>query len=126
MDVLGGDFWIPPGIVQYIQDKDPSLCLCYICKDITIKPVQWGIQKLSGKKRKGKLGGPASIMFAYSSGEIEHLRALLPLRVKNSRHLGEWRLNYCRTYPERMGIFRMIMWIPMLRHIRLLRTLNIN
>ena len=122
MDVLGGDFWIPPGIVQYIQDKDPSLRLCYICKDITIKPVQWGIQKLSGKKLKGKLGGPASIMFAYSSGEIEHLRALLPLRVKNSRHLGEWRLNYCRTYQERMGTFRTILWIPMTKHLKYLKT----
>tara|TARA_R110002074_G_scaffold86580_3_gene191122 strand:+ start:5764 stop:6132 length:369 start_codon:yes stop_codon:yes gene_type:complete len=121
MDVLGGDFWIPPGIVQYIQDKDPSLRLCYICKDITIKPVQWGIQKLSGKKLKGKLGGPASIMFAYSSGEIEHLRALLPLRVKNSRHLGEWRLNYCRTYQERMGTFRTILWIPMAKHLKHLK-----
>jgi hypothetical protein len=126
MDVLGGGLWIPPGVVQYIQDKDPSLRLCHVCKDIKINRVQWGINKLNTTRLKGKLGGIASIMFAYSSGEIEHLRALLPLRVKNSRHLGEWRLNYCRTYPERMGIFRMIMWIPMLRHIRLLRTLNIN
>ena len=126
MDVSGGELWIPPEIVQYIQDKDPSLRLCHVCRGIKINRVQWGIEKLSATRLKGKIGGTASIMFAYSSGELEHLRALIPPRVKNKRHMGEWRLNYCRTYHERMGIFRMILWIPMLRHIRFLRTLNIN
>ena len=55
MDVLGGGLWIPPGIVQHIQDKDPSLRLCYVCKDIKINRVQWGIDKLSGKKLNSKL-----------------------------------------------------------------------
>ena len=126
MDVLGGEMWIPPEIVQCIQDKDPSLRLCHVCKDIKINQVQWGIKKLGSIRLKGKLGGTASIMFAYSSGEMEHLRALLPPRVKNKRHIGAWRLDYCRTYRERMGVFRMILWIPMLRHVRLLRTLNTN
>ena len=126
MDVLGGGLWIPPEIVQYIQDKDPSLRLCHVCRGIKINRVQWGIEKLSAIRLKGKPGGPASIMFAYSSGELEHLRALIPSRVKNKRHTNEWRLNYCRTYHERMVIFRMILWIPMFRHFRLLRTSNIN
>ena len=126
MDVLGGGIWIPPEIVQYIQDKDPSLRLCHVCKDIKINRVQWGIKKLAGKNIKGKPGGTASIMFAYSSGELEHLHALIPKRMKNKRHVGEWRLNFCRTYRERMGVFRMILWIPMIRHIRFLRISDTN
>ena len=126
MDILGGGLWIPPGIVQYIQDKDPSLHLCYVCKDITIKPVQWGIQKLSGKKLKGKLGGPASIMFAYSSGDIDQLPALIPDRIKKKKRANAYSMwllvTFSRTYLERMGIFRTILWIPILKHTRLLKT----
>lgn len=126
MDVLDGGLWVPREIVQYIQDKDPSLRLCHVCKGIKINRVQWGIKKLGGKRLKGKPGGTASIMFAYSSGELEHLRALIPPRMKNKRHVSGWRLNFCRTYAERMSIFRMILWIPMIRHLRFLRTSNIN
>ena len=126
MDVLGGGLWIPPGIVQHIQDKDPSLRLCYVCKDIKINRVQWGIDKLSGKKLKGKLGGSASIMFAYSSGDIDHLLALIPDRIRIKKRANAYSLwlmvTFSRTYSERMSIFRTILWIPILRHTRLLKT----
>lgn len=121
MEVCGG-LWIPPGVVQCIQDKDPSLHLCHVCKDIKINQVQWGIQRLGERALKGKLGGVASVMFAYSSGEMQHLLAIVPSKFKNKRHVRSTRLYFCRTYAERMSVFRCIMWIPMLRHIRLLKT----
>ena len=123
MDIMDGALWVPTEIVQYIQDVDPTLYLCHVCKNIKVNRVKLGIKLLEGKRIRGRLGQKASIMFAYSSGQMHHLRALVPPRILNNhRHHGNWRLGFCRTYEERMNTWRVIMWIPMMRHLRLLKT----
>ncbi len=81
---------------------------------------------LSGKKLKGKLGGLASILFAYSSGDIDHLLALIPDRIKNKKRANAYSLwllvTFSRTYSERMSVFRTILWIPVAKHLKHLKT----
>lgn len=117
MDVDG--LWVPRDLVQHIQDMDTTVRLCQLCPGVRVNRVQWARARLEGKRLKGRKGSRAAIMFAYSSGELEHLLALIPCRFKKSKfHMSVDVLKSRKSYFGRMTTFRQIMWIPMCHHAR--------
>lgn len=119
---------LPLELIQVIQDYDADVPLYKMYK---VKRSQRSIalsllkkNKLFGKNLRNIRGSHASVMFAYSSGNLEHLLLTIPLR----KFLGVRCYKMCRLlrsfevpYRTRMRFYKSIMLIPDIKHYSLLK-----
>lgn len=118
------------GVLQYIQDCEPSapLYLVYKCvnapsqKKFAVDMLKKN--KLFSKNLRNIRGSYASVMFAYSSGDLEHLLATVPLnkfsQTRNPRmsallHSGNL------PYKVRMRFYKAVMYVKDFNHYVLLK-----
>lgn len=118
------------GVLQYIQDCEPSapLYLVYKCVDAPSQK-KFAMEmlkknKLFSKNLRNIRGSYASVMFAYSSGDLEHLLATVPLRkFANVRCYKMLRLMKAFNVPyrTRMRFYKVVMFITDIKHYSLLK-----
>ena len=121
MDVLGGAITLPFDVVQYIQDQDPDIHLHLVCKGIKLNQFKYSLNKLKDKKRvKAKPGSRASIMYAYSSGDPDHLVNCVRYRkinkYKNLYNIISAQSNYYTS----MNAFKKLALVPSHLHYKYL------
>ena len=118
---------LPFHVIQYIQDVEPSTNLHLVYRDIE-SPSQRVLalerlksDKLFSKNLRNIRGSYASVMFAYSSGDLEFLINTIPLhRFKNAK-FHRLRLSGGFPYRVRMRFYKSLMLINNVKHYCLLK-----
>ena len=119
---------LPIELIQVIQDYDADVPLYKMYK---VRRSQRSIalsllekNRLFDKNLRNIRGSYASVMFAYSSGNLEHLLSTIPLRKFVSPRC----YKLCRLlksinvpYRSRMRFYKSVMLIPDIKHYNLLK-----
>ena len=126
MDVLCRD------VLQGIQDADASILLYLVYKSVR-PPSQFKCamarlqrDRLFRHSLRNIKGSHASVMFAYSSGDLEHLISTIPTVRFNSNNYKVRRLLVSGNYPYRvmMRFYKAVMYVKSIDHYVLLRGDN--
>ena len=118
---------LPHHLVQYIQDVEPSTKLHLVYREIDC-PSQRVMalerlknNKLFSKNLRNIRGSHASVMFAYSSGDLEFLLNTIPLRRFKGYKFKRLQMSGGFPYSVRMRFYKSVMFITDVKHYSLLK-----
>jgi len=119
---------LPIELLQKIQSCDSDVQLYKVRRVVrSQRSVALGMLRknpLFSNNLRSVRGSDASIAFAYSSGDLEHIISTIPLRKLNST--GKYRLRRLMLsggfpYSTRMRFYKSLMFIKDLKHYSLLK-----